>query len=192
MAERIEVSGVIAASPTKIYVAWLSSDGHAAMTGATAQASDAVGGRFVAWDEYISGQNLELEPDRRIVQTWRTTEFPDQAPDSHLEILLQAEGHGTRITFVHTNIPDGQGSSYEQGWQDFYLVPMAKHFGVAAKPRAGAKAKPKPKKPKAKLGNAKTKKAKVAKVRAKKPETKAKVAKRKAPMAKKKASKRTS
>jgi uncharacterized protein YndB with AHSA1/START domain len=167
MAERIEVSGVIPASPTKIYVAWLSSDGHAAMTGAAAEASDAVGGRFVAWDEYITGQNLELEPNRRIVQAWRTTEFPEEAPDSHLEILLQAERGGTRITFVHTNIPEGQGPSYEQGWQDFYLVPMAKHFGVAGKPPR-------------------------AKVKAKKPEPKAKVPKRKAPQAKKKASKRTS
>ena len=190
MAERIEVSGVIAASPTEIYVAWLSSEGHAAMTGAAAEASDAVGGRFVAWDEYITGQNLELAPNRRIVQTWRTTEFPDDAPDSLLEILLQAEGGGTRLTFVHTDIPDGQGASYEQGWQDFYLVPMAKHFGAlpkARRPKAKLRPKMKPKKTKTKATGA------TAKVAKAKPKTrKAKVAKKPTPKAKKKPSKRAS
>ena len=36
--------------------------------------------------KYIEGKNLELEKDKKIVQKWRTTEFPDDAPDSDLEI----------------------------------------------------------------------------------------------------------
>jgi len=142
MSDQIEVSGVVAASPAKVYAAWLSSAGHTAMTGAAAEATYQAGGRFHAWDGYITGQNLELLPNRRIVQSWRTTEFAEGDPDSRLEILLEPEGSGTRITFRHTNIPAGQGAGYEKGWREFYLAPMAIHFGAPAAPAPHAPKKP--------------------------------------------------
>lgn len=160
MSDQIEVSGILGASPAKVYVAWLSSAGHTAMTGAPAETTYQAGGRFTAWDGYISGRNLQLEPNKRIVQAWRTSEFPAGAPDSHLEVVLEPVGDGTRITFRHSNIPSGQGANYEKGWHEFYLAPMAKYFGApapakaaAAKPAAVKKpepAKPAEKKPAAK------------------------------------------
>ncbi|MBI5566248.1 MAG: SRPBCC domain-containing protein, partial [Chloroflexi bacterium] len=84
MSDSFELSIVLPASPARVYAAWLSSDEHAAMTGASARGSAGgsadiephVGGTHSAWDGYITGITLELEPDRRIVQTWRTIEFP--------------------------------------------------------------------------------------------------------------------
>ena len=144
MTEQIEVSGTLAASPAKIYVAWLSSAGHTAMTGSPAETTYQAGGRFTAWDGYISGQNVQLEPNKRIVQSWRTSEFPDGAPDSRLEVVLEPVADGTRITFRHSNIPAGQGASYEKGWREFYLEPMAKYFGAPAAPKKPAPEKKKP------------------------------------------------
>src|SRR5512147_2671749 len=88
MKNGFKVSAVIPAKPSEIYKAWLSSKGHSAMTGSAAKVTGKVGGKFTAWDGYIFGRTLELEPDRRIVQAWRTSEFPDDAPDSRLEVLL--------------------------------------------------------------------------------------------------------
>lgn len=173
MTEQIEVSGILAASPAKIYVAWLSSAGHSAMTGAPAETTYQAGGRFTAWDRYISGQNVELQPNKRIVQSWRTSEFPEGAPDSRLEVLLEPAGDGTRITFRHTNIPAGQGARYEKGWHEFYLVPMAKYFGAPAAP-----AKPAPAKPPAATKAAPEKPAAKAKPAAKKPAAKKPAAKK--------------
>jgi uncharacterized protein YndB with AHSA1/START domain len=138
MAESIEVSGVVPAAPERVYEAWLDADQHGAMTGAGATVD---GDSFTAWDDYISGTTLAREPGRHIVQSWRTTEFPDASPDSRLEVLLEPAARGTRVTFRHSAIPDGQGSSYEQGWKEFYLEPMKKHF-AAAKKRAPRKAAP--------------------------------------------------
>ncbi len=126
MKNGFKISAVIPASPAEIYKAWLNTKGHSAMTGSPAKVS---GKKFSAWDGYIFGQTLELEPDRRIVQAWRTTEFPDAAPDSHLEVLLAKVKGGTRITLTHTNIPDSQADSYKQGWEDFYFKPMKEYFG---------------------------------------------------------------
>ena len=129
MKNGFKLSAVIPAKPSEIYKMWLSSKGHSAMTGSTAKATAKVGGKFSAWDGYISGRTLELEPDRRIVQAWRTSEFPNDAPDSHLEVNLQETKAGTKVTITHTKIPEGQAESYKQGWEDFYFKPMKEYFG---------------------------------------------------------------
>jgi activator of HSP90 ATPase len=123
-----ELSIILPASAEKLYSAWLTSEGHALMTGSPARVDGRIGGEFSAWDGYIFGRTLELQPPRRILQAWRTTEFPDHAPDSRLEILLKPAEGGTRLTLIHTEIPEGQQESYRQGWQDFYFTPMRIYF----------------------------------------------------------------
>jgi activator of HSP90 ATPase len=129
MAESIEVSAELPASPEKVYKAWLSSEEHGKFTGSKAVIDPRKGGTFSAWDGYISGKNLELNPGKRIVQSWRTTEFPSRSPDSRIEVLFEKSGKWTKITIVHTNIPDGQGEQYRQGWLDYYFKPMKGYFG---------------------------------------------------------------
>ncbi len=131
MSEHFEISAEIEAPPSAIYNAWMSSEGHAAMTGAEATVDARVGGSHSAWDGYIWGVTKELEPGRRIVQSWRTSEFSETDEDSLLELVLEPSGAGTRITLTHTNIPDGQGDSYKQGWTDHYFEPMRSYFGEA-------------------------------------------------------------
>lgn len=120
--DTIEVSGIVPADPATVYAAFLDGDAHGAMTGAAAEVDD--DGGFRAWDGYIEGKTLESTPGERILQTWRSSHFPDDAPDSRLEILLQAVGDGTRVIFRHSEIPAGQGASYEEGWVTHYLDPM--------------------------------------------------------------------
>lgn len=76
-----ELSETIEASPERVFDAWMSSEGHTAMTGGEAHIDPSVGGDYDAWDGYISGKTLELEPGRRIVQSWRTAEFATDEPD---------------------------------------------------------------------------------------------------------------
>jgi activator of HSP90 ATPase len=131
MAESFEVSAVFPTqTPEKIYAAWLDSQAHSAMTGSPAVVDPALGGKFSAWDEYIQGQTLELEPTRRILQAWRTTEFPEDSPDSRLEIMIEGVDGGAQVTLVHTEIPDGQGEDYRQGWTEYYFEPMGRYFSA--------------------------------------------------------------
>ena len=89
MSETIQVSTTLPASPQAVYQGWLDSQAHGAFSGGAAQIDAQVGGKFTAWDGYIQGSTLELEPYRRIRQAWRTTEFPEGSPDLDLEILLE-------------------------------------------------------------------------------------------------------
>lgn len=127
MTRPFTLSAVVPATPDEIYRAWLSSHGHSAMTGSPAKASVRIGGRFTAWDGYISGKNLELEPGKRIVQAWRTTEFGTGDEDSVVEVTFKPSANGTRVTIRHSRLPV-HGAQYRQGWIDFYLKPMKAYF----------------------------------------------------------------
>ena len=127
MAVEFEISDTIPASAKDIYTAWLDSEGHTRMTGSPAQSSDRVGETFTAWDGYIYGVNLELDPGKRILQSWRTSEFPPGAEDSRVEIRFDPVQGGTRITIHHSHLPQ-DGLQYKQGWLEFYFQPMQSYF----------------------------------------------------------------
>ena len=127
MALRFQVSTFIPAPPETVYKAWLTSKSHAAMTGGAANVNARVGATFQAWDGYISGRNLELEPGARIVQAWRTSEFTETEPDSRLEILFKPKKGGTTVTIKHSGLP-AHGMQYRQGWIDAYYEPMKAFF----------------------------------------------------------------
>ena len=128
MTESITVSAHFNTSAQKIYQAWLNSREHSGFTGSEAVISARKGGKFTAWDGYISGKNLELTPFKSIVQAWRTTDFHENDPDSLVEILFEEKNGKTTVTIRHSNIPEGQGKGYKKGWIDFYFSPMREYF----------------------------------------------------------------
>jgi len=111
----------------KIYETWLSSEGHTKMTGGSAIISDKIGDKFIAWDGYIEGKNIDLEPNKRIFQTWRTSQFNEDEDDSQIEVLLNEVDGKTELTLIHTNLSES-GEHYKIGWQDHYFEPMGKYF----------------------------------------------------------------
>ena len=140
MSESITLRFTLPVPASKVYDAWLDSAQHTAMTGARATASREVGDEFTAWDGYIRGKNLLLIENQKIVQSWRSSEFPDEAPDSVLSIRL-TERHGiTEVELEHADIPPGQSVQYQSGWIEFYVNPMQKYFATqAVRPAAAAK-----------------------------------------------------
>ncbi|MBM3136847.1 MAG: hypothetical protein FJZ98_01525 [Chloroflexi bacterium] len=129
MKNYLEVYKIFLVKPSQLYKDWISSIGHSAFTGSPAVIDPKVGGNFTAWDGYIWGVTLELEQDKRIVQSWRTTEFPTQASDSRIELFFEPFNGGTKFTIRHSNIPDGQSDGYEAGWEDYYFKPMQEYYG---------------------------------------------------------------
>lgn len=132
------------ADPATVYECWISAKRHAEMTGASATSDAKKGGAFTAWDGYISGKHLILEPGKRIVQAWRTTEFPSAAPDSTVEIRLSKDAKGTKLSLLQSDIPDGQSDMYAEGWLEYYFDPMTRYFSEQKK-KAPAKRADKPK-----------------------------------------------
>lgn len=117
----------ISASAKEIYITWLDSEGHMKMTGGEAKISNKVGDDFTVWDGYIKGRNIALEPHRRILQSWRTSQFEEKEEDSQIEIFLNEVDGQTELTLIHTNVPES-GEHYKKGWDNHYFQPMKAYF----------------------------------------------------------------
>jgi uncharacterized protein YndB with AHSA1/START domain len=120
---------VIPASPEEVYDAFVDAKKHSAFTGAKATSHVKVGGEFSAWDGYINGKHLELEPGARIIQEWITTEWPEGYPPSRLQFTFHKVKGGTELKMVHSKVPAEQADEYKQGWIDNYWDPLKDYFG---------------------------------------------------------------
>ncbi len=111
-----------------MYEAYVNPKKHAAFTGSSATGTPKVGGKFTAWDGYISGRYIELEKGKRIVHEWTTTEWPTGYPPSVVDLTFKPTGKKTRVTMVHTKVPAEQAESYTEGWKESYWEPLRKYF----------------------------------------------------------------
>ena len=118
----------ISAHPKEVFNAILNPKKHSEFTGSKATGKEVVGAKFTAWDGYITGRNIEIEKNNRIVQEWSTTDWPDKYPPSILELNFKLVDGKTELTIIHSNIPKGQEEELKQGWIDFYWNPLKNYF----------------------------------------------------------------
>jgi uncharacterized protein YndB with AHSA1/START domain len=90
-----------------------------------AQISREAGGAFSIFGGYVSGRQIELVPNTRIVQAWRPQEW-EPGVYSIARFELVKEGAGTRLVFDHTGFPKGDGEHLSEGWHQNYWEPLAK------------------------------------------------------------------
>jgi len=119
----IRQSVTFRAPPHEVYEALMDSEKHARFTGAGASISRRVGGRFTAYDGSLEGENLELVPDVKILQSWRSDDWPEGHYSRATFSLAKVEG-GTRLTFTQTGVPEDFYEDVKQGWIDYYWEPM--------------------------------------------------------------------
>jgi len=119
----IRQSVAFKASAHAVYEALMDSKKHSQFTGSKSSVSRKVGGKINAWDGYIEGTNLELVQDKKIVQSWRAS---DWAPGhySKATFSLEETENGIRLAFTQTGVPEEFYEYISQGWQDFYWKPM--------------------------------------------------------------------
>jgi len=133
MKESLELAVVLNEILENLYKAWLDSSEHSKFTGSKAIIDASANGKFSAWDGYITGITVALNPYHKIVQKWRSTDFDEQDEDSTLELLFEKQGEKTKLTLRHYAIPEGQGNEYRKGWEDFYIEPMQQYYNRKVK-----------------------------------------------------------
>lgn len=120
----------IKATPKEVYEAWLDSEAHSAMTGGSpAIVNKEEGEPFAAHNAYLWGKNLQLIPNQKIVQSWRSIGFKSTDEDSIVEVTFKKNKEGTLLTLTHTKVPD-QEEHVKQGWVAHYFEPMAVYFSL--------------------------------------------------------------
>jgi activator of HSP90 ATPase len=114
-------------APHRVYEALLDAKQFGAFSGVPAEINREAGGAFSLFGGQITGRNVELVPDRRIVQAWRAASWPEGVY-SIVRFELQAQGAGTRMVFDHTGFPPKLRDSLASGWQAHYFGPLKKYF----------------------------------------------------------------
>jgi activator of HSP90 ATPase len=115
------------ATPHEVYEALMDSKKHAAFTNGKASISRKIGGTISAYDNYIAGKNIELVPDKKIVQDWRAVDWRE-GYFSKVTFKFTAVSKGTRLDFTHANVPEGTEEEFTQGWIDNYWEPMKRYL----------------------------------------------------------------
>ena len=113
------------ASPDNVYQLLMDQEKHAAFTGADAEISNDVDGKFCAYDNYCRGYNIELVPGKKIVQAWHFEE--DGWPEDHYSICTFSfvpDGDKTILHFEQTGVPEHKVEDLSGGWKEFYWEPM--------------------------------------------------------------------
>ena len=113
--------------PHDVFEALIDSKKHSEFTGAEAKISKKVGGRFTAWDGWAEGENLEIVPDEKIVQTWRGADWPE-GHYSTITFDLKKDPNGTRLEFTQTGIPEEFYNDIAQGWNEWYWETLVDYF----------------------------------------------------------------
>jgi uncharacterized protein YndB with AHSA1/START domain len=86
------------------------------------------GGAFTLFGGYVTGRQLELVPNERIVQAWRAGGW-DPGDYSIAKFQLVEQGAGTKIVFDHTGFPKGKAEHLAEGWRMNYWEPLEKFLG---------------------------------------------------------------
>jgi activator of HSP90 ATPase len=90
-----------------------------------ADISGEVGGAFALFGGYITGRHVELVPNERIVQAWRTGGWaPGVYSIARFEFVEQ--GSGAKIIFDHTGFSQREAEVLASGWEAHYWESLEK------------------------------------------------------------------
>ena len=130
----IHQEATIDAAPEQVYAVLTDGEKFAAATGMPAQLSDREGEAFTLFGGRVEGRQVELVPDRRVVQAWRFggahPETWDAGVYSVVRFTLTPEGNATKFVIDHDGIPPHAEERIATGYPAFYQGPLAEYFAA--------------------------------------------------------------
>lgn len=111
------------ASAERLYEALLDERRFTAWSGAEARIERSEGGAFRLVGGRVSGRNIELVANRRIVQAWHVATWAEGAY-SIVRFELHPTAEGTRVVLDHSGFAPEDLAARRAGWFRVYLDPL--------------------------------------------------------------------
>ncbi len=128
MSTTIHQEIIFKASPIRVYEALTDSKQFSLVTGGTpTEISKEEGGSFSCFGGMVTGRNIELVPNQRIVQAWRAGNW-DAGVYSIVKFDLKEQGSDTLLVFDHSGFPESQGEHLAAGWHENYWKLLEKYL----------------------------------------------------------------
>jgi activator of HSP90 ATPase len=126
MTARIHQELDFSAPSDRVYRALTDAKMFAEFTGAgAADIVNEPGGAISLFGGYVTGRNIELVLNQRVVQAWRGKTW-EEGVYSIAKFELKAQGAGCRIVLDHTGFPEADREHLDQGWHRMYWDPLRK------------------------------------------------------------------
>jgi len=117
------------ATPERLYQVLLDAKQFSAFTKDTAEIEPKPGGAFKLFGGRIQGRTVELVPNQRIVQAWRSAGWP-AGVYSIVRFELIARGAGGRIVLDHAGFTEDKWAHLNEGWPLNYWEPLRKYLSM--------------------------------------------------------------
>jgi uncharacterized protein YndB with AHSA1/START domain len=113
----------------RVYKALTDARQFAEVTGADAVSLTAQAGEpFSLFGGHITGRNVELVPDHRLVQAWRAASWPEGVY-SIVNFGFEEDPDGaTKLVFDHTGFPEEAHDDLAAGWVKMYWEPLKRYL----------------------------------------------------------------
>jgi activator of HSP90 ATPase len=125
----IRHSMILPTTPHEVYEVFLDSAKHQAFSGKPAKISRDIGVESTAYGGHLVFRNLELVPDKKIVQSWQPAN--KEWPREHFSTVkyeLEKIPEGTRLNFTQDSVPAELYEHYIQGWNENYWKRLETYF----------------------------------------------------------------
>jgi activator of HSP90 ATPase len=114
----IEKSYVINASAEDVFEALVNPELIQIWSGDEAKMSADIGAEFKLWGGQMFGKNLEVIPNKKLVQEWCYEQWNEP---SKVIITIKSKGKSSVVTLAHEDVPDKSFNSISDGWDTFYF-----------------------------------------------------------------------
>ena len=121
----------IKASVKKVWSALTNPKEIAAWGAGPAKMSAKKGAKFSLWGDSIWGKNIEVIPEKKLVQEWYGG---DWEKPSILTILISEKKGITEIKLTHKDVPENEIRDFAEGWDSYYFGPMKEYLDPPASP----------------------------------------------------------
>ncbi len=118
---------IIPAEPEEVFYALTNPFTIELWSGYPATMDAEVGTEFSLWEGDITGKNIEIIPNKKIVQEWY---FGDITEKSIATIKIFEDKKGSQVEVIHENIPDQDFDNIVDGWKEHYMGAIKEFFEV--------------------------------------------------------------
>ena len=108
------------APPKAVYELLMDSKKHSAFTLEHASIGKKIGDKFTAYSGHLTGINVDLAPAKRVVQAWRSNDFPEGIFSMAAFTLTRTKDGGTELVLTHRGVPKELIPQIDAGWREYY------------------------------------------------------------------------
>jgi uncharacterized protein YndB with AHSA1/START domain len=121
---RIEQTYNIKATPERVWAALTDPKLQAKWSGDSAEYDARVGGTYILFGDYVTGEIIEYDPPNKLAQTWKPSDWT--IDDSVVTFTLTKSRGGTQLDLVHENVQPEDYDGTAQGWDEYYIGAIQK------------------------------------------------------------------